>query len=268
LNISKERLLVFHGCDHKVGTTMVSYCAAKLFAKYRSPGKVLFLALNDNDEIHYYSSKGTSIEEIKSRVDNRLMSGDEIMDYCEKDVELFVLGGLSGLINHRDYDIDFSEKIVTESLNTFDLVIADCGNNLDCSLAVGSLISGGLNILVVNQNESSLLRYEANKELYEILNISFDVCAVNRFLDSDPHDLNYLKARLGRECFYEFSTLKEERNFGRLAEIDGHTLMDYRTPGFSGDIKSLFQKISKLINSDANANPISKQGRSRRTNIM
>lgn len=268
MNISKDRLLVFHGCDRKVGTTMVAHCVAKSLAKIKSPGRVLFVALNGSDDIHYCGRLEASIGEIKSRVDNNLISGEEIMNYCERDGELYVLGGASGVIAHRDYGVDFSSKLLTEALNVFDVIVADCGNELDCSLCIGGLTAGGRNILVINQNESSLLRYEAAEALHRALDIGFDLCVVNRYLDSDAHDTGYLRARLGKEEFECFHTLKEEKNIGRIAEMDGRTLLDYKSPGFSGDIRSLVNEILMMSENNDDFRPGRRQGRGRRSIMM
>ena len=246
MNNDFQRVFVFHGCDRKVGTTMISRCAAKGIAGSNNLRRVLFVCLNGTDDIHYFTSSASSIEEIKSRVDNNLISGEEIMNYCDRDDNLYILGGVSGITAHRDYGVDFSGKLLNEALKVFDIIVADCGNELDCSLCVGGLTAGACNILVANQNETSLLRYESVKGLYEALNISFDLCVVNRFLDSDPHDLGFVKARLGESLFPVFKTVKEEKNYGRIAEMDNRPLSFYKTPGFTGDIKALVRTLTVL----------------------
>ena len=243
MNDLKGRLFAFHGCDRKVGTTMVAASTAKLLAKALHPAEVLFVALNGTDDLACSKDREATIETIKTRIDNGLMTGEEIMDICGRNEELYTLGGVSGVTAHRNYSVGFSQNLISRALDRFDVIVADCGNEVDCSLCVGCLECGGSNIMVMNQNETSLVRYEGSQVVYKSLGIDFDSCIINRYIDSDPHDIEYLRTRLGRDRFRSCHTIREEKNVGRLAEMDGKLIIDYRCPGYVNDVRKMAYEL-------------------------
>lgn len=245
MNDIKSRVYAFHGCDRKVGTTMVAASSAKILAKALHPGRVLFVALNGTDDLAFSKDSEATIETIKTRIDNGLMTGEEIMDVCGRNEELYTLGGVSGITAHRNYSVEFSQNLISRALENFDVIVADCGNEIDCSLCIGCLEAGGSNIMVINQNETSLVRYECSKVVYSSLGIDFDSCIINRYIDSDPHDIDYLRTRLGVDEFNAYHTVREEKNVGRLAEMDGRLIIDYRCPAYANDVKKMVYELVK-----------------------
>lgn len=241
-----NKLFVFHGCDRKVGTTMISHCAARILSGNLKEKKILYAALNGSDDIHYSRGNTATIDSIKIRIDNNLITSEEMENSCSRDGELYVMGGISGVFGHRSYSPDFSMQFINRALDTFDVVVADCGNELDSGLCIGALKSGGVNFLVVNQNESSLVRFEKSKSIYSAIDTGFELYIVNRFSDRDPHDISYIRRRLDNNGEGRFFPVREEAEYSRLAEIDEQLILDYKCPGFSEDMNDIVYEMMKI----------------------
>lgn len=248
-----KKLFVFHGCDRKVGTTMISHCAAKILSGNLRDRKILYAALNGNDDIHYSRGNTSTIDSVKIRVDNNLITTEEMENSCSRDGALYVLGGISGVFSHRNYSPEFSIQFINSALETFDMVIADCGNELDSGLCVGALKSGGTNLMVVNQNESALVRLEKSRNIYSAIGTGFALYIVNRFSDGDPHDISYIRRRIGTDSEGGFFTVREEPDYSRLAEIDEQLIIDYKCPGFTEDMNDIVYELMKISGTNETA---------------
>lgn len=265
MNDKHENLFVFHGCDRKVGTSMVSHCTAKLISDLLRDKKVLFTALNGNDELHYSRGNTSSIDNIKIRVDNNLITAQEIENACSRDGNLYVMGGVSGVFKHRNFSVEFPQLFLSRALEAFDIVIVDCGNELDSGLCIGSLKSGGINIMVINQNEGSLLRFEGAEEIYKAIDTEFSLWIVNRFSDNDVHDEAYLKKRLGSYLKGGCYRVREELSVSRLAEIDEQLIIDYKCPGYTEDMKDIAYELLRITGINESVRDI---GRKRKFGFM
>ncbi len=246
MNEAGKRLFVFHGCDRKAGTTMLSHCFARLISELIEDSKILFVAMNGNDDVHYFRGNTASIETIKIKVDNGMFSSEEFEDICLKDKGLYIMGGVTGVFTHRDYSVDFPETFLEKAFEFFDVVVVDCGNELDSGLCVGTLTVKGINIMILNQNESSLVRMENSENVYRALNLKFKNYIINRYDYNDPHDISYIRSRFGASPDDIFFTVKEEASFSRLAEIDRQLILDYKCPGFNEDMKEVVREMLKI----------------------
>ncbi|MDO4482684.1 MAG: hypothetical protein Q4C14_08215 [Bacillota bacterium] len=242
----ENNLFVFHGCDRKVGTTMISHCAAKILSGNLKDRKILYAALNGNDDIHYSRGNTATIDSIKIRIDNNLITSEEMENSCARDGDLYVIGGISGVFSHRNYSPDFSIQFLNRALEIFDVVVADCGNELDSGLCVGALKYGGVNFLVINQNESSLVRFEKAKNIYSAIDTGFEHFVVNRYTEMDPHDVSYIRRRIENNGEGRYFTVREEAEYSKLAEIDEQLILDYKCPGFSEDMNDIVYEMMKM----------------------
>lgn len=240
-----SRLFVFHGCDRKVGTTMVAHSAAKILSNMIADKKILFVSLNGNDDIHYSKNNSSSIDSIKMRVDNRLLTAQDMEACCARDEHLYVMGGVSGVFEHRKYSAEFPLLFIEKAYEVFDIVIVDCGNELDSGLCIGALKACGTSVMVLNQNETSLVRYEKSGKIYSAIDAKFLIYVINRYSENDPHDVSYIRSRLclNKERIF---TVKNETLYSRLAEIDQQLILEYRCPGFSDDIKDIVLEMMKM----------------------
>ncbi|GEM_PF-1616214 len=235
MNDNADRIFVFHGCDRKVGTTMTALGIAKLIAAGNSDISVLFAAVNGNDDIPYLGEDGISIDDIRTTIENNLIGSSELKFRCGHRDNLYYIRGTGGVFSHRNFTVDFPGLLITKAAEVFDIIVVDCGNDPDSGLCVGSLKTEGMQILVVNQNETSLSRLEKRKNVYDALGVNFQFCIVNRFRENDPHDLGYIKSRIFKETDEVFM-LKDESAQSYLCEIDRQLLCDRRCHGYREDL--------------------------------
>ena len=243
---NQDKIFVFHGCDYKVGTTMTAQASAELIAKKRKDLKILFLCLNGRASTNYCGEDVKSIEMIKMRADNNLLTEEDIRKISCMKNELHVIGGVSGILTHRYYSTEFPEQILHLAVNIFDLIVVDSGNDIDSGLAVGALKLTEHRFMVMAQNETILRRYEIIKSLYDALDISFKYFVINRYAKDDPHDEKYIRKRLNMTEKEKVIMLSDENEYARYAEIDHNTLLDYKCGEYFSGIGEIAGNILEL----------------------
>lgn len=241
-----RKVFVFHGLDYKVGTTMTAQATAELIANCRKDLRVLFLCLNGRESTEYCGESVESIEAIKMKVDNKLLTHEDVMKICGKEENLYVLGGVNGLLNHRHYSAEFPSAIIEIASQIFDLIIVDSGNEIDSGLAVGALKSTSNRILIIAQNETILRRHEAVKELYDVLEIDFGQYVVNKYLPGDPHDEKYIRKRLKIPEEKPVVFVSDQNMYARIAEMERTTLLQYKSQEYINGISEIALNILRV----------------------
>lgn len=236
-------LTVFHGVDHKVGTTMISQSVAELIAECRPELKVLWISLQGREGTEYIQEVGESIEGLKLYLDSKVFTADEVLQKCGTGKNLYLLGGVSAITEERYYFPHTASYLLTQVEQAFDVIIADSGNNVDNGLSVGALELGGQNFLVLTQQESMLKRYEKLRRFYRELHLRFDRYAVNKYRPDDPYDLDYIEKRLelDEEQIYKI----QECSQARRAEMEYQTLIAYRNEKYLSDLRLIANEILK-----------------------
>jgi CO dehydrogenase nickel-insertion accessory protein CooC1 len=137
--------------------------------------------------------------------------------------------------------------ILAESLfDKFDLVIIDAGSEIDNGLAFGALGLKCQKYIVMEQTESSLKRYEKNRELYERFGIYFNKYILNKYFDNDPLTINYVSSRLGLEKSL-FMNVKYQEN-GRIAEMEYRSLLETGQEKYKNDVLEKANDIMREMN--------------------
>lgn len=238
-----NNLTVFHGVDHKVGTTMVSQSVAELIAECRPELTVLWISLQGREGTEYIQEVGESIEGLKLYLDSKVFTADEVLQKCGNGKNLYLLGGVSAITEERYYFPHTASYLLTQVQQTFDVIIADSGNNVDNGLSVGALELGGENFLVLTQQESMLKRYEKLRRFYRDLHLRFDRFVVNKHRADDPYDLDYIEKRLELDEEQIFKV--QECGQARRAEMEYQTLMAYRNEKYLSDLRLISNEILK-----------------------
>lgn len=240
-----KNLFVFHGVDHKVGTTMISQSVAEYLADQYKDIKVLFVTLNGRESAEYVHEAPETIEGIKNHIDSKLINEIDFMKVCKKTENFFMLAGIRNESEQRNYYPDMSTYLLETVTEKFDIVIADSGNELDNGLAIGALSSTRNRFLILTQQETVLYRWERNRDLYQRLGICFDVYILNKYYEQDPYNLSYIGERL---------TIPEDKFFkigfagyGRQAEMEYRTLMEYKDHKYTLDIAGISEIILEGI---------------------
>ncbi|WP_027398256.1 hypothetical protein [Anaerovorax odorimutans] len=244
-----NNFFVFHGIDHKVGTTMISQSVAEYISNNYDDLKVLFMTLNGRESTEYIKDIPETIEGIKIHIDNKMLRIEDFKRACKITDSLYILAGITNELEKRYYYPDTVSYLLSAVASYFEVIIIDSGNEIDNGLAVGSLSSTDNKFLIITQNESTLKRWERMKPIYNKLEIYFNRFIVNKFDNKDPFSLNYIMQRFE---LLKPNMLKVERtDYDRQAEMDYKTLLEYRNEKYNHDIEELsniiLTKIGKPI---------------------
>jgi hypothetical protein len=189
-------LLVFHGADYKVGTTMIAQSVAEGMAKKYSKSKVIIVAMNNRKSCDFIKEAIPSLEGFNKSLESGVLVGESLFRRYQIKDNLYGISGLEKEFNHRQYFPADSIKIIRAIEKQFDFIVVDGGCDIDNGLVLGSLSMGGINILVLTQNESALSRWEKQQSLYEGFFIDFKLFIVNKCQNTHPYSLSYIRERL------------------------------------------------------------------------
>lgn len=141
-------------------------------------------------------------------------------------------------------------KIIKSLEKQFVFIIVDGGSDIDNGLVLGSLAMGGINVLVLTQNESVLTRWEQQKIIYQGLSINFDQYVVNKYDNSHPYSLPYIKERLklGENFYYKIPISP----YGCRAEWEKKSLMQYGKSAYKNEISGMVKKLEIVASEKGN----------------
>lgn len=236
-----NNIVILHGVDHKVGTTMLTQSVAEMIAGEKKDYKVLLLCLNGRKSTDYVREEFESITQVKMQIDNRIISGKDLIKACRCQENLYMMAGIGKTEEERYYYPDTAEYILNKLKNEFDLILVDSGNTLDNGLALGSLNFSSIRLLILTQQETMLRRYEELLPLYEKLNLSFSGYIVNKYSSLDPYDLGYLSIRL--DTIKKDITRIEMASTSRQAEMEYKTLLAFKDDQYARDVLTLANRI-------------------------
>jgi cellulose biosynthesis protein BcsQ len=236
-----HHLISFHGTDHKVGTTMITQSVAEIIAGSCPDLKILFLAMNGRDSADFFREATAGIDTMKFHIDNRMVSGEEFLKTCTHKGNHYMMAGITNETEARYYMPTMAAYLLEEVVPEFDLVLSDCGNDLDNGLAVGTLQISGEIYLVAAQQESSLRRLEKTRTLMQDLRIDISGYLINKYQEQDPYGLAYLSGRM--EAMKDQLIKISASEYSRQAEQEYRTLLEYRNEAYKTDILSLANQI-------------------------
>ncbi len=236
-----ENLYVFHGVDHKCGTTMIAQSVAEMLADSDRKKSVLLLSLAGRRNADYVRESTDPIDCYKSRIDSGLDVNKKLLKRNKCKENLYFISGVENELEERYYLPQTAERLLEGLESDFDIIIADAGSEIDNGLAIGGLHMAKKRYLVLTQNESALRRYEKNWLLYESLKLNFSGYIVNKYSEDSPYDLSYLSRRMGieRELLHKINLA----GCGLQAEMDSKTLLGYREEKYIQDVGRIADTI-------------------------
>ena len=192
-------ILVFHGADYKVGTTMVAQSVSEIIAKKYPDYKVIRIAMNNRRNCDFIKEPTPSLEGFRKSLESGSVVGEPLFRRYHIKDNLYGISGLEDEFNHRQYFPEDAFKIIRAIKKQFAFIVVDGGCDIDNGLVFGSLTMGATNLLVVTQNESALSRWGRQQSIYKSLSIEFDSVILNKYQHSHPYSLSYIKERLALE---------------------------------------------------------------------
>jgi len=236
-----HNLFSFHGVDHKVGTTMIAQSVAQIISSYYPNLKVLLISMNGRDSTEYLREIPIGIDAVKFHIDNKMISGNEFLRTCTHKGNFYMMSGVSNELEQRYYYPEMAKYLLEEIAPEFDIIIADCGNELDNGLAVGTLTVSEEIYMIITQQESMIRRYEKNKCYLDDLGFGITAFIVNKYYEQDPYGLSYLSSRMQIEK--ERLWKMDSAGYSRQAEIDNKTLLEYKNEIYLDDILTIANYI-------------------------
>ncbi|MGI6748656.1 MAG: hypothetical protein ACOX4V_10580 [Anaerovoracaceae bacterium] len=236
-----HNLVCFFGIDHKVGTTMISQSTAELISFHYPNLKILFISMNGRESTEYVREAPISIDAMKYYIDNKMIIGADFLKTCTHKGNFYMMSGISNELESRYYYPDTVRCFLNEIAPEFDIIIADCGSDLDNGLAIGALSVSEDIFLIISQQESAIRRFEKLKPLMAELNIKKAVYIINKYKEQDPYGLNYLSDRLniGKDNIWKVAS----SDYYRQAEVDYKTLLEYKNEMYIQDISLVANSI-------------------------
>lgn len=236
-----KRMIAFQGADAKVGTTMVSQSVAELIASSRKDLKVFFAACNGKSGTEYFQTIGEWIENVRISLENRVVSKLELLENCRQTDNLYFLGGVGGILQDRRYRPEMVAYLAELLEDGVDLLIVDCGSEMDNALAAGAMEQAHDRYCILTQQESVLRRYEKLKKLYDRMNLSVSGYVLNKYLQDDPYTPSYIEKRLPLEAKPLY--LVENIALGRRAEAERRTFLSYGRSDYAEEIRFIVNRI-------------------------
>lgn len=238
-------LLVFHGADYKVGTTMLAQSVSELVAKTHPHSKVIRIAMTNRRSCDFIKEPIPSLEGFRKSLDSGSMLGDQLFRRYHIKDNLYGISGLEKELNHRQYFPEDAMKIIKCLEKQFEYIVVDGGCDIDNGLVLGSLSMGGINLLVLTQNESVLSRWEHQQPIYQGLSIKFHQYIVNKYDNGHPYSLSYIKERLGiTEGMYNKIPFSF---YGCRAEWEKKSLMHYGRSSYKVQITDITKKLETRL---------------------
>lgn len=236
-----DNVISFHGSDHKSGVTMLAMSVCSDICRKDPEKSVMFIGMNGRPSCEYVREEAFSIEDIKLHLDNRTLTSEEIKMMCRNKNNFYMLSGIKNLIREREFFPETADYLLRTIAECFDLIICDTGNDPDNGLAIGALHRSGQSYCIVSQCESGISEFERRKWLFKKLGIDFNALILNKYFPKDPYDTEYLSERLGKDkgCFMTVRMA----GYGRQAEMEHQTLLDYRNDAYGRDITALADRI-------------------------
>lgn len=236
-----SKVVVFHGIDHKVGTTLLVQSVAEWIAKEQKQLSVMMISMNARKSTEYVGEVTESIENFRLQIDNRMLSANQIMKLCQWKSNLYLMSGIGSQLDHRSYHPDHADYLLRVLEDQVDLILIDSGNEIDHGLAVGALAHSQNRFLILTQQESMLRRYEQLYDLYQELSIQFSGFIINKFQTGDPYHLSYIQKRTGIPASLMKTITYTE--YYRRAEMEYRSLVSYQDAKLQADLAALSKEV-------------------------
>jgi len=246
-SFEKKKVAVFIGADDKVGVTMTAQSTAECIAK-NSELKVGFLCLSHKRN-NTYMTNVNSVDVLKGKLTNDLLTKNDILDACYKKDNLYMLSGIHNYLEMRKYSIKNIERLLNLALEAFDIVIVDAGSSLDNPLTVGALKFTNNVLFVTTQQESAKTSFENNSSIYDnlLLNRHNFMLIVNKYTDNSIFNsirqiTEYTKMQLAGTIDYIGSNVE-----AWMPELEKKTFYNYELKDYEQQINIIAKIISKQL---------------------
>lgn len=183
-----KSIACFWGAGQGAGVEMLSTSISQMLSDITGKDTAL-LILNGDQGINYINPESVTpgLSDIKDKLKNNILSGEELKNTCIKRRKLYILPGEKDINSVRYYHPEDIEKLTSLSLEVFDIVLINCGSVVN-GMNIGALNSASFKYLITTQSD----RYYRNfKRLKCQIFSNLGICTqdfsliVNKYIDSD-----------------------------------------------------------------------------------
>lgn len=241
-----ENVIVFFGADSKVGTTMIAQSVAEQISENENI-RVLFAILDGTPGMDYIQNadKQISIDDMRAKVINNMLSKTELMDICLKQNNLYVLQGTQSYIYRRYYHPEHVEAFLKQLSEAFDIVIVDAGSNVELGMTIGALTASCYRFLVCTQQSNCLRNFNRlDIQILSKLKIKEFFLIVNKYIENDQLPNGYKLADLYDAPFICTVPYSE---YGLQAEIEQFTIQQLKDDEYKNAIGKIVDLIGAFL---------------------
>lgn len=221
-----EKVVTFFGADSKVGTTMIAQSCAEWIADHTDLRIGLLFLNGSSGEDYLPFSEGTiGLEELKIKLMNNILTPEELLQTFYRQRNLYVLQGAKNMIELRYYHPAHIERLLTLARSVLDVIIIDCGSDIQLGMTIGSLNATKCRYLVTTQQENAHRRFKNVEQILKLLQFTDDdfFLVVNKYLS---HNSIYSGSQLAKMYQKQLAvTVPNLDQIGWQAEIDQKTLL-------------------------------------------
>lgn len=240
-----SRVIVFHGADHKCGTTQIAQCVAETMATDYPKAKVLLMFADGGRGSEYCIGVRESVDMIRPYLEEELIDPEEILGKSLYSENFYVIGGSDDPMCVEKFSPDLAKLLLKVLRNHFDVCIIDSGANaLGSGIALGTLFSADRIYMTMTQKESAVRCFEWHRNMFERLKVMPDKFIINDYDKSNPYSSRYISDRLHIELSDFFTVAHHSRGFA--AEMNRSSLLnEKKEKAFLRDIKAIVKDVAE-----------------------
>lgn len=246
---TKNNIVVFHGTDHKVGTTMITQSVAEQLAKDQSI-KVLLLFMSGYPEDDYLKLDDlVSFDELKNKIFTKVITSTDISEICAKPKEnLHIIKGVENYLDRRYYEINAINDFIELASKNYNVVLIDTGSEIELPMTISALNTTNNRYLVATQEPTTINRYKMLKDqVYKRHGFDDFLLITNKYIKNDRMVTpNKLADELGLTSHYTVGNLE----YGLQCEIEKRSLLSLDVKEYEEDIKNIVNHISMRLSVD------------------
>ena len=243
-----NNVIVFYGASHNVGTTTISNSIAQVIAD-NSDKKVFLGFMQVGSGANYYKfDRRSSIDELKLKMINKVLSINEILAECNQVNNLYVLQGIKNFLYSMEYELSDIEYFIDILSNNFDIVILDVGTDINYAVTLGSLLYTKNRYLVATSSPKVIENYENIESILFKLGIPQFALILND-LQQEFGRADNIASKFSNTLY--FDSLPHS-DYGWQAEIEKELLYKYPNKHYKNRFMALTTKIAKTVGVELN----------------
>lgn len=241
-------IITIYGSDSKVGVTQVAQSLAR-YITINSSYRVLLAFFSGKPSIDYIDNRtdyDLSIDDIRVKINNNILTTQELMDACIVNDNLYTLKGISAVTENRFYHPSHAKNLLQLAATEFDIVIVDGGWDIQNGLLIGALSSTLYRYLVTTQGDIALNSYRRMyKQVYESLGYEDPMIILNKYMSESSF---YSSSQIAKLYDGTHAISLPHLELGMWAEKEKKPLIDYGDGDFTEGIRQLAIAVASNIN--------------------